>query len=136
MQPSKQSSRWWLVNLLVLTGAAATVGCATNGPSLGAAHPEDPSRITLDVRNNNWLDVRVYLVSESGARPLRIGTVRSMSTGSLRIPYAYGGQAALELRPIGTRTTYRTNPVFLTEGYRLELTVQPHLTHSYLSQRR
>lgn len=117
-----------LLLIAVITGAATT-GCATAGtsPSSGVK-PYQQSAVRI--RNNSWSDVKVYLVRESGGRPVRLGTVTSMMT--LRIPMR--GPVASELNsqgslrflisPLGNpRESYTTHSLIMTPGDVMSLTV-------------
>jgi len=120
--------------LVLMAGVVATmVGCATGGgyPGLEQQEPESRS-VLLRVQNNNWHDMRVYVISESG-RSTRVGMVTGLSQGILRIraPIQYGSTRVL-LRPVGTRATYLTQPILLHPGASAELIVQNQLTLSQL----
>jgi hypothetical protein len=122
---------------LVTTGVVATnMGCATGGGYPGLEQQEPQSRsVLLRVLNNNWHDMRVYVVSESG-RSTRVGMVTGMSRAVLRIraPLAYGSTRVM-LRPIGTRATHTTEPVLITPGTNAELVVHNQLSLSHLITR-
>ena len=125
-----------LLLIAVVTGAATT-GCATGGtsPSRGV---EPHQQTAVRIRNNNWSDVKVYLVRESGGMPVRLGTVTSMTT--LRIPLR--GAVASELntqgslrfliRPLGSRSSHTTYSVIVTPGDVMHLTVANQLRFSTL----
>lgn len=118
--------------LVLMTGVVATMmGCAGGYPGLEQADPESRS-VLLRVQNNNWHDMRVYVISESG-RSTRVGMVTGLSRGVLRIraPIQYGSTRVL-LRPVGTRATYMTQPILLQPGSSAELIVQNQLTMSQL----
>ncbi len=67
-----------LVGVALSTGAVAAVtGCAQQATSFETGIPTE--RTALRIRNDNWLDVRVYLVSESGAAAVRVGTASAVS---------------------------------------------------------
>ena len=70
-----------LLLIAVVTGAATT-GCATAGTLSSRAVAD--RQIAVSIRNDNWSDVKVYLVDASGGMPVRLGTITSMTT--LRIP--------------------------------------------------
>ncbi len=121
--------------LIAVVASVATTGCATTGDlsSRGVA----PDRQTaVRVRNNNWSDVKVYLLRASGGTPVRLGTVSSMTT--LRIPMR--GAVASELntqgalrfliKPLGSTRSYATHSVIMTPGDVMSVTVANRLMHS------
>ena len=124
-----------LLLIAVVTGAATT-GCATGGTLSSRAVADRQTAVSI--RNNNWADVKVYMVPASGARPVRMGTVTSMTT--VRIPLR--GAVASELdregslrfliRPLGSRSSYTTHSVIMTPGDVMSLTVANQLRLSTL----
>ena len=116
-----------LLLIAVVTGAA-TAGCATGGTLSSRAVANRQTAVSI--RNNNWSDVKVYLVRANGGRPVRLGTITSMTT--LRIPMR--GPVATELHsqgslrflisPLGNpRESYTTHSVIMTPGNVMHLTV-------------
>ena len=76
------------------------------------------SRISVQVENGNWLDVRVYAVSESGAYD-RLGTVTSFTSRTFELPRwitAATSQIQLVAAPIGSTQTFTTQPVLVSVG--------------------
>lgn len=84
----------------------------------------------ITVRNDNWLDVAVYLVR--GTSRLRIGTVSSTTSRTFRIPLEGIGTTPLQVLadPIGENRQYVTDPVVLSPGQRLEVKVGSPLSFS------
>ncbi len=105
-------------------------GCATSGStrtSWEAARRVD-RQVTLEVDNNNWSDVIVYLVRYGHS--VRLGRVRSMGRETLRVPRGYTvGVAPLRvlLRPFGSKEGVELDPISVQPGQRIALTVQNHL---------
>ncbi len=124
-----------LLLIAVVTGVVTT-GCATGGTLSSRAVADRQTAVSI--RNNNWADVKVYMVPASGARPVRMGTVTSMTT--VRIPLR--GAVASELnregslrfliRPLGSRSSYTTHSVIMTPGDVMSLTVANQLRLSTL----
>ncbi len=125
-----------LLLIAVVTGAATT-GCATGGTLSSRAVADRQTAVSI--RNNNWSDVKVYMLPASGGRPVRMGTVTSMTT--LRIPLR--GAVATELnsqgslrfliRPLGDlRENYLTHSVLMIPGDVMSLTVANQLWLSTL----
>ena len=92
---------------------------------------------TLHVRNNNWLDMRVYVVRH-GSRVL-LGTVTSFQDRTFELPTAAlgggGSGARVVADPIGSRRGWASDPLSFFPGDRLELTLLNHLAISHLSIR-
>ena len=116
-----------LLLIAVVTGAATT-GCAT-GSTLSSRVVAD-RQTAVSIRNNNWSDVKVYLVPASGGQHVRIGTVTSMTT--LRIPLRgrikdellFQGSLRFLISPLGNpRESYTTHSVIMTPGNVMHLTV-------------
>ena len=121
-----------MLALALITGGAVNTGCASGGyPGLDQTVSES-QHVVLRVHNNNWHDMRVYVVSEAG-HSQRVGTVTGMSRAvfRLRAPIA-SGRTQILLRPIGTRATFVTNTVLVQPGAVAELTVQNQLSLSQL----
>ena len=58
-----------LLIALVASGVAGTTGCATRSASTEVVIRRHPTAVR--VRNYNWSDARVYLLPQSGGRPVR-----------------------------------------------------------------
>jgi hypothetical protein len=106
---------------VALLGALLSSACATRRPSdqLLSAQAVAPKVI---VRNDNWLDVVIYAVH--GSSRVRVGTVGGSSTTTFRLTREVAnGATPLQILadPIGSRSTYVTDPVTLNPGQRLEL---------------
>lgn len=120
---------------LVLPAAILMIasGCATNGwtETSRRASPRADEAVTLEVNNNNWSDVIVYVV-RYGTRT-RVGEVRSMSSRAIRLPQslvASDGLLHLQLRPLGSNQGFLLGPITVQPGQRIALTVQNHLAIS------
>lgn len=104
--------------------ALGTAACASKQRPGPVTWVDAPSPPTVTVRNDNWLDVVVYLVR--GASRFRIGTVNGTSSQTFRLPAAgLGGGTPLQIMadPIGSNAGYLTDPIVLGPGQRLELKV-------------
>ena len=113
--------------------AVGAVGCASKQRS-GTGAWGGQSAPTVTVRNDNWLDVAVYMVR--GATRFRIGTVRGGGTETFRLmPAGSGGLTPLRIMadPIGSNEGYATEPVVLAPGQRLELNLASRLSVSTFS---
>lgn len=118
-----------LASLVAVTAA----GCAPKqrfGPDTWGAS----SAPTVTVRNDNWLDVVVYLVR--GATRVRLGTVTGTSTQTFRLKEgATVGVSPLRIAadPIGSNRGYVSEPIVLAPGQRLELNVASRISGSTFS---
>jgi hypothetical protein len=114
---------------LVAVVVLAITGCAAKRAGHAGWTPRDAPSVT--VQNDNWLDVAVYLVR--GASRFRIGTVRSTSTETFRLPsgaHESGSPLRIMADPIGASQGYLTEPVVLGPGQRLELRIASPITIS------
>ena len=115
--------------------ALATLALPVTG---GAAVPvvEDSVRadaVQVRVVNNNWLDMRIYAVVNG--RFLRLGTVASFSSETLKIPRSLVGFAAnLEFvaQGIGSRSEIYRTSIQVFPGDVLEFRVENSIGLSYV----
>ncbi len=124
-----------LLGVALSSGFVVVVtGCAQQATSLGTGiHTE---QTTLRIRNDNWQDVRVYLVFESGGAPVRVGTVTAVSSSVIRLrppvlqEIHSRGSARFLLRPFGSRASYTTPAILVQPGDQIQLSVANHLALS------
>ena len=124
-----------LLGVALSTGVVVVVtGCAQQATSFETGiHTEQTA---LRVRNDNWLDVRVYLVSESGAAAVRVGTVSAASSSVIRLrgrvlqEIRTRGSVRFLLRPIGSRASYTTPAMLVSPGDQIQLSVANQLVFS------
>jgi hypothetical protein len=91
--------------------------------------------MALYVTNDNWNDVRIYLVREGTSVPQRLGSVEAFSTRVIRLRPQPIGWTQLKIVPLGSTSAFTTAPVNVGPGDAMELTVQNHLQHSFLITR-
>ena len=104
-------------------GAAQTAFAHLEGRQ---AEEQTTQATQVEVRNQNYLDVNVYVWS--GTQRLRLGSVSGLSTRSLTIPtHLVFGITSLrfELDPVGSRGRPVTNEVSVVQGDEVVLTVPP-----------
>ena len=109
---------------LAILGVLLSSACATNRVSERQLAVERAEAPRVTVRNNNWLDVVIYAVH--GTSRFRVGTVSGSSTQTFRLTGdAASGTSPLQILadPIGSSSTYMTDPITLSRGQRLELQV-------------
>lgn len=114
----------------------ACLGCA-EGRSLpdfgGGARRPGPEAITVDVANDNYHDVVVYV--EGGAGWQRLGTVTGLCRVELQVTGAFQSAAssyAIRVHAIGTSDSedYYSGTLFADPGDLIELTVASVLSLS------
>lgn len=104
-------------------------GCAANGSSYWTSNDEPLTALedqtTIQVENNNWSDMVVYVLLHQTR--MRLGMVNSMTTTNFRLPRgiaASSGSFRIIAEPIGSRSRYVSEPISLFPGQRLELRLQ------------
>jgi hypothetical protein len=108
----------------ILTGLAALVigggACATHHGA-GAAPP--PERVSVTVKNTNWMDMDVFAVR--GSTRSRVGSVTGLTTATFRVPANFAPDGVLQFMvdPIGSDGTYMTERISVSPGQRVELTI-------------
>ncbi len=115
---------------------AAVTGCAQQATSFETGI--HTVQTTLRVRNDNWSDVKVYVVSESGASAVRVGTVSAASSSVIRLrgrvlqEIRARGSVRFLLRPFGSRASYTTPAMLVSLGDQIQLSVANRLAFSTL----
>ena len=87
--------------------------------------------VTVRVVNNNWSDMRVYVVQDR-SRIVRLGTVTSFTTTKFQLPRWFNpssDQLQLVLRGIGGQSS-ATAPVLVSEGDLVELRIENNISTS------
>lgn len=111
-------SYWWPLLLVLVLTAASCAGMRSRTPDL----PQEPS--TLEVRNQNFLDMNVFAVR--GSQRSRMGTVPGFSTRTFRIPAALvypGAMLRFEFDPVGSRTRPITQELSVNPGTHYQITI-------------
>jgi hypothetical protein len=105
-------------------------GCASRGMDATTGRADQQSAQIVSVRNDNWLDVAVYVVS--GSTRFRLGTVNGISSATFRVAGQFGaaGPVQLLIDPIGATRGYLTEPISAMPGQRIELKVGSPLSMS------
>lgn len=105
--------------------AALATACAVAGRGRAERVPNEPETF-VEVQNQSWLDVNVYVVR--GAQQVRLGTVNGATTRRLRIPASLlFGPTPLRfvIDPIGSGRTPVTQEVLVSPGETVRLIVPP-----------
>ena len=128
---NRSLSRARVLTALILSAGAAA--CAV--PAQSGLPAEDAEYVTLIVRNNNWQDAKIYLLTGAGRR--RVGTVTSMSRGTViklrRSSFTGDGECAIAVELIGSGVRYVSPRVLIGEGRTLDLRIQNTLSFSTIS---
>lgn len=115
----------------MLAGSVSSACTGSHTPDDPAAEPAADRGMILFVDNHNFLDVRVFLLTD-GDR-LKIGTVPSLSKRVFRVTEADLG-GALELRlladPIGSRDSFSTQAIPVQPGAIIEWQVEKDIRFS------
>jgi hypothetical protein len=106
-------------------------GCATNqGPAVLTGNGDEPP--VVSVSNHNWSDVVVYAQRSTGSR-VRLGTVTSMGTQTLRIPRGLLNSLSgirLIATPIASPAQFATEPLNVWPGQTIELRIENQMSIS------
>ena len=113
--------------ILIVGGGCATGSHIDRRAGLKAAQT---TAVFIEVENDNWADVIVYVVS-SGYRT-RIGRAESMHSSVLRLPLITDGYIRFQLRPLASEEYYTLDPVLVTPGQRISMSVRNALQLSTL----
>jgi hypothetical protein len=113
--------RGWNRGWLSLAAAALLAsGCAHGNPASGEGELGERQSV-LQVSNNNWSDMTVYLVR--GTMRQRLGTVGSLTTSRFKLPehiFTSPDPVRLVADPIGGARTYTSPPVLIGPGQTVE----------------
>ena len=125
-------SRLVRVVLPTLLLLAAPAGCVKR-----SVIPDDePDVITISVSNSNPLDMTVYAVNQS--MRIRLGTVSTASTQRFTVSLhqiSPTGELQLLADPVGSRRTFRSEPIQVFAGQFVEWVLQADLRQSTLTIR-
>jgi hypothetical protein len=121
--------------VVVLLLALSVNACgATHSASTADAPRRAPT--TVQVTNNNWSDMVIYVIRST--MRVRLGMVNSMNTTTFQLPASVSGPTTtvrLEANPIGSPQPYLTPAVNVWPGQQIELTIQNHLAVSSVAVR-
>ena len=110
---------------------AAPAGCVKH-----SIIPEESDVITISVSNSNPLDMTVYAVNQS--MRIRLGTVSTASTQRFTVSLhqiSPTGELQLLADPVGSRRTFRSEPIQVFAGQFVEWVLQADLRQSTLTIR-
>ncbi len=130
MKTMTRATMWLAVSVTVLSARPERAPAIT----LRQAPPDTSARyvdVTIEVVNNNLLDMRVYAVSHG--RSHRLGTVSSFSRGRFRLPrslVAPNDEVRFIAQPIGSRTRHTTPTLIFSPGDVLEFRIETSINLS------
>jgi hypothetical protein len=104
--------------VLVLFVATTACGAMRRGPVV------EGEATTVEVRNQNFLDMNVYVLS--GPQRVRLGTVTGLSTRTLTLPrnMVFGtATVSFEMNPIGSQERPTSQQITIREGEQIILTI-------------
>ncbi len=127
------------INKLLLPAIALVLGLAHSEPAVAA--PADTFAsvdkadevVTVRVVNHNWADMRIYAIV--GSRSVRIGTVTSLTTETLKIRRSLIGFARdveFVAVGIGSRSAAYSGRISVFPGDQLEFRVENGIGTSFL----
>jgi hypothetical protein len=114
----------------------AASGCARNARLAGDDSEEGRARsvspLNVVVTNNNFADVKVYAIAETGSQ-LRLGTVTGLSTGTFKLRRSMFPDGVLRLvaAPIGGYGVAQSGMLQVTNAREASLTVQSNIASSF-----
>lgn len=122
------------LTLLATLAVATAPACARHSRAGNRAAPVSQEPVSLEVQNNHWLDVVLYVVHD-GQRT-RLGTATAARTTTFRLPSKLLGQLG-EIRliadPVGERGVLSSEAVVVKPGTRVVWTLESDLTRSSLA---
>ena len=118
----------------IAAAAILALGACAPAAEQSASRLPARSHTSLIVKNDNWNDVKVYLVS--GSTRTRLGSVTAMSKGQFFIPDAYvlgTSDVTIEADPVGSNDSYVSPPIQVFPGAQVALTVGNSLRLSHFA---
>ena len=126
-----------LARLAATAAVALTLTACAGGKTVrNGPLPPEGKVSNVEVRNNNWSDMNVY-VERNGMRQ-RLGTVTSMASRRFQIPRAFltsTGAVRLVADPIGSQDRHVTPPVQVWPGQTVAFTIENHIAISSITVR-
>ncbi len=116
---------------LALGTAVAAAAQATDVRA--AAEDSVRQGVTIKVVNNNWLDMRLYVIV--GSVRYRLGTVNGLGRQTLQVPasaISIGNDIRLVAVPLGQRSANYSPVMFVSPGDELEYRIESMLALSAL----
>ena len=115
-----------------LLGMASTV--SAQEPPRKTKEKSNGEAVTLEVQNNNFMDMHIYVMRDGFVRSL--GVVTGLTSEELTLPEVLtlpGAEIQILAAPIGSRLSYLTDPIVVGTGETVELMLQSELSMSSYS---
>jgi hypothetical protein len=118
---------------LALTALALASACSRHPQAEDEQPLIKPDPIHVHVRNENFLDVNVFMVVNGVSR--RLGTVTGNGSGDFTVDWGItiGQSIALQAVPIGGRGSANSGQLSIGLGQMIDFTVAPVLRQSSVS---
>jgi len=117
---------------LLLAAAVAVPACAGSNVETGAPPAPRPGTAVLHIRNDNAMDMNVYIVSQGATWLLDL--VPGMASDNVKFPVTIG--PGIEFRilvdPIDDTGAYLSDPLFFAKGDDYQLSIGSSLTFTTL----
>ncbi len=126
------ATRRWTGGLVLGVLLSLTVACWPVGDRVWPRADSRPEETRLEVRNQNFNEVVVYLMPD-GLRQ-RVGMVSGLGTETFELPRhraQFPGGFRLLVSPIGSRETYVSETVYPGQGDTIVLTVTSRVRMSH-----
>ena len=111
-----------LPRILLVVLSLAVAACASGRGRERIA----PRETAVEVNNQAWLDMNVYVVD--GARRVRLGTATSLRTVTFRIPdsvVGLGRSLRFQADPVGSNAVSNSFEIHVSPGQTVRLTIPP-----------
>jgi len=112
-----------LSRFLLVVLSVAVASCSGNRRGDARVAPRETS---LEVNNQAWMDMTVYVVD--GSRRVRLGTATSLRTVTFRIPDAVvglGRSLRFQADPVGSSNIANSFEIHVIPGQTVRLTIPP-----------
>jgi hypothetical protein len=111
---------------------ALLMACSSSRSEWRESGRAQDDAVQIEVTNNNWSDMTVYVWHGSTRR--RLGMVTTGNTGRFGLPahLALANRLRLEAHPIGGGRSYRSDPIQVHGGERVILSIENHVAVSSL----
>lgn len=124
------------ITMVALAAALVAAGCATgrNVQARSASGSATSNAVRVDVQNDNIDDMDIYVMG--GGQVWRLGHVTGMGSANLTIPsgiVASATQLRLLADPLASLSAYLSDPVTVTSGDVIQLTIGSSLPLSSVS---
>ena len=121
---------WRSTKRLAIALVVAVAACSRNNPETGADFDPRPEPISVFVKNENFLDVNVSIVTGGVSRRLGQVSGNGSSDFKLNASFANGQSVSVIAVPIGQSTRYTSPGLQVRPGQRIEVRIAASLRQS------